>query len=109
MAHLGGRDRQGVDRCQGQNLHSIPVRRAAATGRARRLTEPYDRGPMSNGGPMIMPPKGEPVPERCLACERGRCEKCWGRWSDYSTGNSWVCDCPHDAGEDEEETAEPEA
>jgi hypothetical protein len=64
---------------------------------------------MSNGGPMIMPPKGAPVPERCLACQRGRCEKCWGTWADYSTGASWVCDCTHGrAGEGgDAEDAEP--
>jgi hypothetical protein len=64
----------------------------------------------SNGGPMIMPPSGEPVAERCLACKRGRCAKCWNSWSDYTTGNSWVCDCPHGAVDDEdgqEETTGP--
>jgi hypothetical protein len=61
---------------------------------------------MSNGGPMIMSPRGEPVPERCLACERGRCQKCWGTWADYSTGDSWVCNCTHErsgAGAEEED------
>jgi hypothetical protein len=59
----------------------------------------------SNGGPMIMPPSGEPVAERCLACERGRCQKCWNTWSDYTTGNSWVCDCPHTAPDEDDEEA----
>jgi hypothetical protein len=58
-----------------------------------------------NGGggtSMIMPPSGEPIPDRCLACERGRCAKCWRSWSDYTTGNHWVCDCPHEPGAEEE-------
>jgi hypothetical protein len=107
MGHLGGDRRQGVEGCQGQSLHMVAATQPARTGRARALTAPYDRRPMSNGGPMIMPPRGEPVPERCLACERGRCEKCWGSWSDYSTGDSWVCNCPHDRGDDGEEDAAP--
>ena len=103
MTHLGGRSPQGIERCQGQSLHILPAasQKAAAPPRGAR----YDRRPMSNGGPMIMSPKGDPVPERCLACERGRCEKCWGTWSDYSTGASWVCDCTHGAGEQQEEEA----
>jgi hypothetical protein len=51
---------------------------------------------------MITQPSGDPVPERCLACLRGRCRKCWGSWSDYTTGASWVCDCPHLSGEEAE-------
>jgi hypothetical protein len=58
------------------------------------------------GSTMIRPPSGDPIPERCLACERGRCQKCWNSWSDYTTGNSWVCDCRHETTEEGEEVAD---
>jgi hypothetical protein len=27
----------------------------------------------------------------CLGCQRGKPEKCWGKWVDHTDGTQWIC------------------